>query len=117
MSENITSTSFLDNYPDFMTAKEVAEILRIGVGTVYALKGLRRIRVGNGRGHVRISKRDLVSYINDSYEDQEDIGDVCQQEERHRKMGVPNLLPWKELQALHVEHSGRSTRSRKRAVG
>jgi len=48
----------LDSYPELMTVKQVAEYLQESVSSVYRIKGLRRIRIGNGKGRFRIFKKD-----------------------------------------------------------
>ena len=39
--------NFLDKYPDLLTVDQIAEILTLKPQTVYGLRGLKRIRVGN----------------------------------------------------------------------
>lgn len=53
----------LKNYPDALTAKEVAEILRISVKTTYKLineKAIPSIKVGREK---RIAKTHLIEYL------------------------------------------------------
>jgi excisionase family DNA binding protein len=48
------------------TVREVAEILRVSSATIYALCGngkLPHIRVGSGRGAIRIRQEDLDAFI------------------------------------------------------
>lgn len=98
---------FLDKYPDLLTVKQVAEILRLTPSTVYRLWGLVKTRVANGRGLIRYRKIDLIEYI-ESREEQGGNVDANQKKERHRKMGLPNLLTWREVQTIWLEHKGRS---------
>lgn len=49
-----------------MRVKEVAERLEVGVGTVYALVGagrLKCVRVGLGRGTIRITEDQLAEFM------------------------------------------------------
>jgi hypothetical protein len=94
--------NFMDDYPSLLTVSEVADILRLKPSTVYGLKGLRKTRIGNGRGHVRYRKIDIVSYINAGVEPEEGLSDAGEQTQRHRKMGIPTLLSWQELQETSV---------------
>jgi hypothetical protein len=98
--------SWLEKYPDLMTKEEVAEVLRVKPVTVPRLKGLKKTRVGNGRGRVFYRKQDVVDYINSKVEREEVIESAGQQKERYRKMGVPSLLPWEELQKARVGDTG-----------
>ena len=53
----------LKNYPDALTAKEVAEILRISIKTTYKLineKAIPSIKVGREK---RIAKTHLIEYL------------------------------------------------------
>lgn len=99
--------NFLDKYPDVMTVKEVAEHLRINPCTVYAIKGLKRIRMGVGKGFIRILKSDLIAYIKSCSVVLEDNDHDSIKAKRHRKMGIPGLLPLQELQAIHLQNEGR----------
>ncbi len=89
----------LDDCPDLLTVKEVAEILRLKENTIYRLQGLRKTRIGNGRGMIRYRKKDLISYIN-AGASEEVKNDAHQKTQRHRKVGLPTLLRWEELQAV-----------------
>ncbi|MGA2463586.1 MAG: hypothetical protein ABSH06_04445 [Thermodesulfobacteriota bacterium] len=89
-----------------MTKEEVAEVLRVKPVTVPRLKGLKKTRVGNGRGRIFYRKQDVVDYINSKVEREEVIEIACKQEERHRKMGVSSLLSWEELQKARLGHAG-----------
>lgn len=94
--------NFMDEYPSLLTVSEVAEILRLKPSTVYGLRGLRKTRIGNGRGHVRYRMFDLISYINAGVEPEGVASNASEQTQRYRKMGVPALLSWKELQATSL---------------
>ena len=93
--------NFLDKYPDILTVNQIAEILRVKVNTVYGMCGLIKIRIGKGRGLIRYRKSDLINYIK-SKEEREISINENQKKERHGKVGVSTLLPWKELQKLRV---------------
>ena len=99
-------SNWLEKYPDLMTKEEVAEVLRCAPSMVPRLKGLKKTRVGNGRGKVLYRKEDILDYINSKVEREEVIKSADQQKERHRKMGVSSLLPWEELQKARVGHTG-----------
>ena len=95
----------LAEYPDLMTAQEVAQLLRLSLNTVYSLQGLRKMRLGNGgRGIIRFKKEDVLLFLNKSMEDQGESCNAGDKKERYRKMGVPSLLSWKELQAARLGH-------------
>jgi hypothetical protein len=89
-----------------MTKEEVAEVLRCKPSMVPRFKGLKKTRIGNGRGKARYRKQDVIEYINSRVEREEVIENAGQQKERHRKMGVPSLPPWQELQKTRLGHSG-----------
>jgi hypothetical protein len=97
--------NLLDRYPDLMTKEEVAEVLRFKASMVHRI-GLRKTRIGNGRGVIRYRKEDVVDYINSKVEREEVIKSASQQKERYRKMGVSSLLPWEELQRARVGDKG-----------
>jgi hypothetical protein len=88
----------LEKYPDLMTPEEVAEVLGCKPVTVPRLKGLRKAYVLNGRKKFKYRKEDVVDYINSKVERKEVISDASKQEKGHRKVGIPSLLPWEELQ-------------------
>jgi hypothetical protein len=96
----------LEQYPDLMTKEEVAEILRCGPSMVTRFVGLRKTRIGNGRGKVLFRKQDVIEYINSKVEREEAIKVAGESKERHRKMGVSSLLPWEELQKARVGDTG-----------
>jgi len=85
-----------------MTIREVADYLRVKPGSVYGIKGLRKVRIGEGRGFIRVFKKDFISFINSFEEVGGGNGDVRFKEERKRKVGLPSLLSWKELEKIHV---------------
>ena len=97
--------SWLDEYPDFMTKEEVAEVLRFKPSMVHRI-GLRKTRPGNGRGKIVYRKQDVKEYIDSKVEREEVEKSADQQKERHRKMGVSSLLPWEELQKARVGNTG-----------
>jgi hypothetical protein len=88
----------LAGYPDLMNADEVAEILRCSPITVPRLKGLKKTYLYNGRRGVYYFKEDVIAYIEERRNGKEVKEDASKQEKRHRKMGVPSLLSWDELQ-------------------
>lgn len=92
----------LDEYPDLMTKEEVAEVLRCKPSMVPRLKGLKKTRIGNGRGKIRYRKEDVKEYIDSKVEREEVIEVASKQEERHRKVGISSLPPWKEFQKTLV---------------
>lgn len=98
----------VEEYPDLMTPREVAEVLRCRPSMVHRLIGLRKTRIGNGRGKVLYRKQDVTEYINSKVETEEVIKSAVQQKERHRKMGVSSLLSWEELQKARLGHAGGS---------
>jgi hypothetical protein len=95
--------NWLDEYPELMTKEEVAEVLRCAPSMVPRLKGLKKTRVGNGRGKILYRKGDVLDYINSKVEREEVIKVASEQKERQRKMGVSSLPPWKEFQKTLVE--------------
>jgi len=97
----------LDEYPELLTVNEVADLLRVKPATVYSFRGLVKTRIGNGRGAVRFRKKDVISYINAGVEGGMNSG-ADHKTQRQRKVGIPALLSWEELQAARVEHEGRS---------
>ena len=100
--------NFLDSYPDILTVKQIAKILKVKVNMIYGLCGLVRIRIGKGKGRIRYKKNDLINYI-ESRKEEVVIFDENQKTERKRKVGISALLPWKELQTLRLEYEGRGT--------
>ena len=82
----------LADYPDLLTVKEVAEILRLRPNTVYSLRGLKKTHIGNGRGMLRFRKIDLISYINAGVEEEVTLDDD-QKTERYPEMGLQFLVP------------------------
>lgn len=51
---------------ELLTVQEVSEILRVSPACVYSLVEtgqLPNIRIGNGRGTIRIDRQDLVAYV------------------------------------------------------
>jgi hypothetical protein len=96
--------SCLEEYPDLMTKDEVAKVLRVQPSMVHRI-GLRKTRIGNGRGKIRYRKEDVIDYINSRVEEKEVIKSASKQKERYRKMGVSSLLPWKELQKARLGHA------------
>ena len=96
--------NLLDKYPDLMTKEEVAEVLRFKASMVHRI-GLRKTRIGNGRGVIRYRKEDVNEYINSRVEREEVTKGADKQKERYRKMGVSSLLPWEELQKARVGHT------------
>jgi hypothetical protein len=91
----------LAEYPDLMTKEEVAKVLRFKPSMVHRI-GLRKTRPGNGRGKILYRKQDVSEYIESKVEREEVIRSANQQKERHRKMGVSSLPPWKEFQKTLV---------------
>jgi hypothetical protein len=73
------------------------------------LVGLKKTRIGNGRGKIVYREEDVKEYIDSKVERGEVIESAGQQKERYRKMGVPSLLPWQELQKTRLGHSGEGT--------
>lgn len=103
--------NFLADYPDVLTVDEVATILRLKPNTIYSLKGLRKTRIGNGRGMLRFRKVDVISYINAGVEE-EGKGNADHETKRYRDVGISGLISWKEVQTIRVESEGRCTESR-----
>ena len=99
---------WLDEYPDLMTKEEVAKVLRCAQSMVYRLWGLKKTRVGNGRGKIVYRKQDVMDYINSKVERErgEVIESADKQKERYRKMGVSPLVSWEELQKACVGDTG-----------
>jgi hypothetical protein len=96
----------LEEYPDLLTPCEVAEVLRCRESMVHRFNGLKKTRIGNGRGRILYRKQDVTEYINSKVEGEEVIKSADQQKERHRKMGVSSLLPWEELQKARMGYTG-----------
>ena len=92
---------FLDTYPELLTVNQIAEILKVKANMVYGMCGLIKIRIGKGRGLIRYRKNDLINYIKSREEEAIDINEN-QKKERHWKVGISTLLPWKELQKLRL---------------
>jgi hypothetical protein len=88
-----------------MTKEEVAQVLRLKPSMVHRI-GLKKTRIGNGRGKILYRKEDVVDYINSKVEREEVMKGAGEQKEGYRKMGVPSLLPWEELQKARVGHTG-----------
>jgi hypothetical protein len=101
--------NLLETYPEILTVEQVANILNVSVGTVYGLHGLRKIRIGEGRGIIRILKTVLIDYINSRAQREVNV-DASQKTQRHKEMGLPDLYTWKEVQALRLGYEGRSTK-------
>jgi hypothetical protein len=97
---------WLEEYPDLMTKEEVARVLRCKPSMVPRLVGLKKTRIGNGRGKIVYRKQDVEEYIESKVERKEVMIDAGQQKERHGKMGVSSLLPWEELQRARVGDTG-----------
>jgi hypothetical protein len=97
----------LDKYPDVMTVKEVADFLRVKPCTVYSIKDLKKIRLGEGKGFIRVLREDFISYIESCFVMLEREEDGSLKEKRQRKVGIPGLLPWTELQAILVQDKRR----------
>ena len=95
----------LADYPDLLTVKEVAEILRLKPNTVYSLRGLKRTHIGNGRGMLRFRKIDVISYINTGVEEEITL-DENQKTERHPEVGLRDLISWEEIQKERMENTG-----------
>lgn len=93
---------FLNQYPDLMTKEEVATVLRCAPSMVYRLIGLRKTRIGNGRGKIVFRREDVIEYINLRVDRREAIEDANKQKERYRKMGVPSLISREELQKARL---------------
>src|SRR4030042_615353 len=100
--------NWLDKYPDLMTKEEVSRVLRHKPSMVARLAGLRKTRIGNGRGMILYRKQDVIDYINSKVEREEVIKSADKQKERYREMGVSPLVSWEELQKARVEDTGGS---------
>ena len=98
----------LGQYPDLMTKEEVAEVLRCAPSMVSRFAGLRKTRIGNGRGKVLFRKQDVIEYITSKVEGEEAIKVAGESKGRHRKMGISSLVPWEELQKARLGHAGGS---------
>ena len=61
----------LEEYPDLMTKEEVAELLRLQPSMVHRI-GLKKTRIGNGRGKILYRKQDVKEYI-ESRVDREEV--------------------------------------------
>jgi hypothetical protein len=92
----------LDKYSDPMSKAEVAEVLRCKPGTVPRITGLKKTFLLNGRKGFGYRKQDVIDYINSRVEREEVIRDASNEKERHRKMGIPSLLSWDELQKARL---------------
>ena len=92
----------LEEYPVLMTKEEVAEVLRCKPSMVPRLKGLKKTRIGNGRGRNRYTKDHVAEYINSKVEREEVIKDAGKQKERYRKVGVSSLISREELQKARL---------------
>lgn len=97
---------WLEEYPDLMTKEEVSGVLRLKPSMIPRLVGLKKTRIGNGRGKVLFRREDVINYINSKVEKEEVMKGVGEQKERYRKMGVSSLLPWEELQKARMGHTG-----------
>ena len=95
---------FLDKYPDLLTVNQIAEILKVKINMVYGLRGIAKIRIGEGRGLIRYRKIDLINYIK-SREEEVNF-DANKKTERHRKGELSDMFSWKEIQAIRVEYQG-----------
>lgn len=63
------SEHLLDNNLSLFTVREAASLLRVSKSLVYGLVESGRLsasRLGKGRGAIRITKADLISYIEDN---------------------------------------------------
>jgi 23S rRNA pseudoU1915 N3-methylase RlmH len=97
----------LEEYPDLMTKEEVAKYLRrFRPSMVPRLIGLKKARIGNGRGKVLYRKEDVREYVNSKVEREEVIKSADQQKERYRKMGVSSLISREELQKARLGYAG-----------
>jgi len=81
---------FLDKYPDLLTVNQIAEILKVKINMVYGLRGIAKIRIGQGRGLIRYRKIDLINYIK-SREEEVNF-DANKKTERHRKVKWRRIL-------------------------
>jgi len=50
--------NWLDEYPDLKTREEAAEVLKCKPSMVPRLKGLKKTRIGNGRGKILYRKQE-----------------------------------------------------------
>jgi hypothetical protein len=98
--------NWLDEYPDLMAKEEVSKVLRCKPSMVHRLIGLRKTRIGNGRGKILYRKDHVKEYVDSKAEKEEVIKSAYKQEERHRKMGVSPLVSWEELQKARVGDTG-----------
>ena len=98
--------SWLEEYPDLLTKEEVAKVLRCKPSMVPRLNGLRKTRIGNGRGKIFYRQQDVIDYINSKVEREEVMQSASEPKERYRKMGVPSLVSWEELQKARVGYAG-----------
>jgi len=101
-------SNLLEEYPDLMTKEEVSGVLRCKISMVNRLIGLKKTRIGNGRGRILYRKQDVKEYTDSKVERIEVVRSADKQKERYRKMGVSSLLPWKELQKARVGDPGGS---------
>jgi hypothetical protein len=95
---------FLDKYPEILTVNQIAEILKVKINMVYGLRGIAKIRIGQGRGLIRYRKIDLINYIK-SREEEVNF-DANQKKERYRKVGLSDMHSWKKIQAIRMEYQG-----------
>jgi len=97
---------WLDGSPDLMVKEEVARVLRCKPSMVPRLVGLKKTRIGNGRGKIVYRKQDVEEYIESKVEREEVIKGAGEQKERYRKMGISPLVSWEELQKARVGDTG-----------
>ncbi len=96
------SLCLLEEYADLMTKEEVAAVLRCAPSMVPRLKGLKKTRIGNGRGKVLFRKQDVIEYIHSKVEKEEVVRDAGEPKKRYKEMGVSSLVSWEELQKARV---------------
>lgn len=96
---------------DILTVDQVAEIFGKKHNTVLSWTGLRKTRIGNGRGMVYYRKIDVISYMNAGAASG-GKGNADQQTKRYREVGISGLISWKEVQTIRVESEGRCTEGR-----
>ena len=96
----------MNEYPELMTKEEVARILRCRPSMVPRFVGLKKTRIGNGRGKIVYRKQDVKEYIDSKVERKGVIESACESKERCRKMGVSSLLSWEELQKARLGNAG-----------
>ena len=96
----------MNEYSELMKKEEVAKVLRCKPSMVPRLVGLKKTRIGNGRGKVLFRKQDVMDYINSRVEREEVMKGADKQKERYRKMGVSPLVSWEELQKARVGDTG-----------